>query len=195
MIPVATVAAQLALDVRGPVARDMINCIVRTPRMRSTSQRPSNVNQECTRLWNDSQTKKNYDDFDPAVTTEASEGLKTVWRVCLHVFWATPNEILGTRNELRYRPTPPAGVKASHAVFTPKFSRLFAELVVHPCWEGQSYLFTMAIQYTVMVRVDGRTSFPNADSAIFLRCPALEALSRWSYYIEEEDISLHQMYL
>ncbi|KAH7210901.1 uncharacterized protein BKA55DRAFT_744312 [Fusarium redolens] len=194
MIAIADVAAQMALDVRGKFPQDTINSVIPLPRRLGRSQQPSAIDQEGMRLWNASQTKKDFDDFDPAVITEASENYKTVWRVCLRVFWSTPNEILSLREGLRYRPTPPASVKASHVVFSPKFSRLFAELVVHPCWEGRSNLFIMAIQYTVKVRVDSRTSWPNADILHFLSCPALKALSRWSFRLEEVAISLHEMH-
>ncbi|KAF5663469.1 hypothetical protein FDENT_13115 [Fusarium denticulatum] len=178
MIAVSTVAAQLALDVRGPVPPDAIDHIV--PRLRFLArQQSSNADQEFLRIWNDSQTKKDFDDFDPAVTTEASEGLKIVWRVCLRVFWTSPHEILSSKNDLRYRPTPPPGMEASHVVFTPKFSRLFAKLAVHPCWDGYDSLLVMAIQYTVKVRLDCRLSWPIIDGLPYHveYCPALESLS------------------
>ncbi|KAF5576183.1 hypothetical protein FPCIR_12751 [Fusarium pseudocircinatum] len=177
MIAISNVAAQLALDVRGRVPQDAIDHIV--PRLRFLArQQSSNVDQEFLRIWNDSQTKKDFDNFDPAVATEASEWLKIAWRVCLRVFWTSPHEILSSKNDLRYRPTPPPGMEASHVVYTPKFSRLFAELVVHPCWDGYESLLVMAIQYTVIVRHDTRVIWPIID---FLPdhveyCPALVSL-------------------
>ncbi|KAF5546392.1 hypothetical protein FMEXI_5653 [Fusarium mexicanum] len=179
MIAISNVAAQLTLDRRRAVLQDMIDLIVPRPRYQGTRQRPSNADEELLRIWNDSQTKRDLDDFDSAVTTEASEGLKTVWKACLRVFWKTPHEILSPNNQLRYRPTPSPGMEASHVVFTPMFSRLFAELAVHPCWEGNVNLLIMAFQYTVKVRVDNRSPWPVTDALPdhVRNCSALGALS------------------
>ncbi|KAF5967317.1 hypothetical protein FCOIX_12028 [Fusarium coicis] len=200
MIAISTVAAQLALDIRGPASQDDINRIFRHPRYRGTRERPSAVDREFLRIWNDSQTKKDYDAFDPAVTTEASEGLKTVYRACLRVFWASPHDILSSQHSLRYRPTPPPGMAGSHVVYTPKFSRLFAELAVHPCWEGNPKLLAMALQYTVKVRVDDRSLWPvmGAVPDHVYNCPALEALLDMFYEQDDEIMatgSLQEMHL
>ncbi|KAG5821627.1 hypothetical protein H9Q74_000055 [Fusarium xylarioides] len=200
MIAISTVAAQLALDVHGQASMGDINRIVTRPLYLDTRERPSTVDQEFLRIWNDSQTKKDYDDFDPAVTTEASEGLKTVYRACLRALWTPPHKILSPLNELRYRSTPPAGMQASHAIFTPKFSRLFAELAVHPCWGGHSNRLILAIQYTVKVRVDDRSPWPMAYGlpGHTKKCPALEALYQMFYDNRHEipaTASLHMMHL
>ncbi|KAG5795238.1 hypothetical protein H9Q69_005700 [Fusarium xylarioides] len=173
MIAISTVAARMALDIRGPASQDQLDILI--PRLWFHHTR---VDQEFLRMWNESQTKKDYDDFDPAVATEASEGLKTVYRVWFRVFRTAPHQILSPMNELRYRPTPPPGVEASHVVYTPKFSRLLAELAVHPCWVGSSELLALAIQYTVKVRIDERSLWPMIEPLPddVDGCPALEAL-------------------
>ncbi|KAF5702113.1 hypothetical protein FMUND_13608 [Fusarium mundagurra] len=181
MIAISTVAARLALDIRGPASQESMDRVVPRLRFLGTKERPSSIDQEFLRIWNDSQTKKDLDDYDPAVTTEASEGLKIVYR-------------------LRYRPTPPPGMEASHVVYTPKFSRLFAELAVHPCWEGNPKLLVMAIQYTVKVRVDDRSLWPVIDALPdhVYNCPALDAVFEMFYDHEGEIVapaSLQQMHL
>ncbi|KAL5598141.1 hypothetical protein FOBRF1_011934 [Fusarium oxysporum] len=196
MIAVATVAAQLALDIRGPPPQDMMRFVV--PRRTNRSIEPSPIDRECMRLWNGSQTKRDFDAFNPAVDTDASEGLKAVCRVCIRVFWTTPHEMLSFENKLRYRPTPPPGMEASHVVFTPKFSRLFAELAVHPCWQGLPYLLIMAIQYTVKVRFDSRTPWPFGVAAELIECPALKALDELFYEHEDGPMataSVHEMHI
>ncbi|KAF5599976.1 hypothetical protein FPANT_2879 [Fusarium pseudoanthophilum] len=167
MIAISTVAAQLALDIRGPASQEDINRIFARRRYLGARERPSAVDQGFLRIWNDSQTKKDYDAFDPAVTTEASEGLKTVYRACLRVFRTSPHEILSPLNKLRYRPTPRPGMEASHAVYTTKFSRLFAELTVPPCWEGNPNLLVMAIQYTAKMHLQARDALTEAAPSEF----------------------------
>ncbi|KAF9769122.1 hypothetical protein IL306_013514 [Fusarium sp. DS 682] len=196
MVSMAMIAAQTALVCRGKFPEKMVLVVMPPhPNYWSFDQEHPEVDQEGVRLYNASQTKKDYDDWDPAVITPASRNFKCLWKVCLRVFRTSPTRMISPNNELRYRPTPPPGVKASHVVFTPKFSRLLTELVVHPCWEGKSHRFILALQYAVKVRVDDREHWPDPDSPE-LSCPALKHLDDtfWDLDLDPAPHSIHEMH-
>ncbi|KAG4277229.1 hypothetical protein FPRO04_07526 [Fusarium proliferatum] len=94
---------------------------------------------------------------------------------------------------LKYFPLGSGRKRANQAVFSPEFSKLFATLITHPCWELEHEGFVLALQYLVKCRVDNRNPWPHKD-AKERECPAIDALFNMFDGSGSGDRSLHEMH-
>ncbi|RYC85596.1 hypothetical protein BFJ63_vAg11566 [Fusarium oxysporum f. sp. narcissi] len=195
--PVSDLALRIArncLDERPPITIDKINEVMRpSPAVDFANRRPE-IEEGAMKLYNASNEKEDYDNFDPEKNTPVVKEFKALWKVCLRLWEISPTVLISPMCGLRYFPaTPKRGGRANQAVFSPEFSKLFAELIPHPCWNFEHERFLLALQYVVKCRVDNRSPWPHKD-AKERECPAIEALFNMFDESGYGEMSLHEMH-
>ncbi|CZR40760.1 uncharacterized protein FPRO_10348 [Fusarium proliferatum ET1] len=127
------------------------------------------------KLYDASNEKEDYENFNPDLNTPVVKEFKALWKVCLRVWRISPIALMSPMCGLKYFPLGSGRKRANQAVFSPEFSKLFATLITHPCWELEHEGFVLALQYLVKCRVDNRNPWPHKD-AKERECPAIDAL-------------------
>ncbi|RKL01648.1 hypothetical protein BFJ71_g4975 [Fusarium oxysporum] len=90
------------------------------------------------------------------------------------------------------RPQPSKGTKPSEVIFPPDFSKLLTALIVHPCWEWDTVLFVLALQYTVKCRVDNREPWPHNE--LLYRVSSLRTLRSMFDDPDREPVRIAEMF-
>jgi len=96
-----------------------------------------------------------YKDRDKLIDTEKRRSLLPVYKICLRTMNCLPQQIISTRYGLKYQPTVDQKGKEV-LVWTDQFCKTMCSLLVHPLWENNPRLLSVAIQYTVVSANDDR---------------------------------------
>ncbi|RKL01730.1 hypothetical protein BFJ71_g5059 [Fusarium oxysporum] len=186
--------AQSCLDARPQLPPEKLREIMRPdPAVDFANNRPD-IEEGAMKLYNASNEKEDYENFDPEKNTPVVKEFKALWKVCLRLWEISPTVLISPMCGLRYFPAnPKRGGRANQAVFSPEFSKLFAELIPHPCWNFEHERFLLALQYVVKCRVDNRSPWPHKD-AKERECPAIEALFNMFDESGYGEMSLHEMH-
>lgn len=85
------------------------------------------------KLYDASNEKEDYENFNPDLNTPVVKEFKALWKVCLRVWRVSPIALMSPMCGLKYFPLGSGRKRANQAVFSPEFSKLFATLITHPC--------------------------------------------------------------
>ncbi|KAF5617735.1 uncharacterized protein FTJAE_12525 [Fusarium tjaetaba] len=192
-IPISESARAIArscLEARRPIVRKDLEDTFRP--VDFANEKPE-IEGPAMKLYDASHEKEDYDEFNPEVNSPVVKDFKALWKVGLRLWGVSPTTVISPMVGLRYFPLSSGRKRANHAVLSPDFSKLFAALITHPCWEFEHERFVLALQYLVRCRGDSRSPWPH-QGAKERECPAIEALFNMFDETGYGDRSLHEMH-
>ncbi|KAF9772312.1 hypothetical protein IL306_009976 [Fusarium sp. DS 682] len=124
-------------------------------------------------------------------TGPADRNFLQLWNVCLQLYRESPTIFISPLFQLRCQPLLHQGQLGRQEAFSQAFCDSLAALMAHPFWQGSIHRLAMALQYTVICRLDDRRRWKFEPGA----CEALRVLEfDLNHHDEPLSASVHTLH-